>query len=80
MTIIYKSARLSFRSEATGHVVLLVNPSLLSSGRCVSNRKVSEVILAMSFVANRVETFTAASITNSLTEALSLSLKYSSQE
>jgi hypothetical protein len=30
----------------------------------------SEVMLAMSFVANRVETFIAASITNSLTEAL----------
>ena len=36
----------------------------------MSNRKVSEVMLAMSFVANRVETIMAASITNSLTESI----------
>ena len=70
MTIIDKARDYPSRSKAAGHVVLLVNPLLLSSGRCVSNRKVSEVMLAMSFVASRVETSTAASMTNSLTEGL----------
>ena len=59
---------------------LLVSPSLRVVGRCVSYRKLSEAMLAMSFVANRVETSMAASMTNSLTEALQLSFSHSSRE
>jgi hypothetical protein len=70
MTIIDKAQDYPSRREAAVDVVLLVNPSLRSSGRYVSIRKVSEVMLAMSFVANWVETFTATSIANSLSEAL----------
>jgi hypothetical protein len=68
------------RSEAAGHVVLLVNRLLLSSGRYVSNRNVSVAMLNMSFVANRVETSMVASIINSLTKALQLPFNHSSQE
>lgn len=48
----------------------LINSLLQSFGRYVSNLYVSDAMLAMSFVANRLETSTAASITNSVTEAL----------
>jgi hypothetical protein len=80
MTIIDKTPEYSLRSDGTGHGALLESPSLRGVGWCVSNRKLSEAMLAMSFVANQVETSMAASITNSLIEALQLLFCHSSRE
>jgi hypothetical protein len=51
-----------------------------SSRRCVGNRKLSEVIPAMSFLAKPMEISNAGLDNNSLTESLQLSFCYSSQE